>query len=289
VKYGTDLDKVQSQLQTAVNRLPATFPDGVDSQVIAGSFGDFPVMQLAVSSDLSSEELAPKLTDSAVTALSRLEGVRDVTVSGARTQRFVVNIDAGKLAGKGLTSNDVSNALRVSGLRQSGGAVQDGTDTLSIEVGAPFATLDDIKNVPLPPATAGSGGAPSGTGTHDRQRTDDHQTLRRRRRVRAVRPPTGCSRVDGKPARTLAVTKKPDGNTVVPAAVPGPDRRDRHRLRRDGGDVQEPDPAAAAARVRPVRRDRRSHPARWSARGYLSARRRHRLIVAALPFTDVCT
>lgn len=63
VKYGTDLDKVPSQLQTAVNRLQGTFPDGVDSQVIAGSFDDFPVIQLAVSSDLSSQELAPKLND----------------------------------------------------------------------------------------------------------------------------------------------------------------------------------------------------------------------------------
>src|SRR4051812_39924092 len=30
VQYGTDLDKVQNQLQTAVNRLQPTFPEGVD-------------------------------------------------------------------------------------------------------------------------------------------------------------------------------------------------------------------------------------------------------------------
>jgi len=57
VKYGTDLDNVQSQLQTGVNGLQGTLPDGVDSQAIAGSFDDFPVIQPAVCSDLSSEEL----------------------------------------------------------------------------------------------------------------------------------------------------------------------------------------------------------------------------------------
>jgi len=214
VKYGTDLDRVQSQLQTAVNRLQGSFPDGVDSQVIAGSFDDFPVIQLAVSSDLSSEELAPKLNDSAVTALSRLDGVRDVTVSGARTQRVVVDLDAGKLAAKGLTSSDVSNALRVNGVRQSGGAVPDGTDTLSIEVGAPFATLEQIKDLPLLPATTSAAGTP-GTG----RPTGTTPTVSKLSDVAEVSeqsaPPTGYSRVDGKPALTLAVTKKPDGNTVA--------------------------------------------------------------------------
>jgi HAE1 family hydrophobic/amphiphilic exporter-1 len=203
VKYGTDLDKVQSQLQTAINRIQGTFPEGVDSQVIAGSFDDFPVIQLAVSSDLSSEDLAPKLNDSAVTTLSRLDGVRDVTVSGARTQRVVVDLDAGKLASRGLTSSDVSNALRVNGVRQSGGAVQDGTDTLSIEIGAPFGTLQQIKDVPLLPATPG-GGRPTVSTLSDVADVS----------VRSA-PPTGYSRVDGKPALTLAVTKKPDGNTVA--------------------------------------------------------------------------
>jgi HAE1 family hydrophobic/amphiphilic exporter-1 len=220
VKYGTDLDKVQSQLQTAVNRIQGTFPDGVDSQVIAGSFDDFPIIQLAVSSDLSSEDLAPKLNDSAVTTLSRLDGVRDVTVSGAPTRRVVVDLDATKLAARGLTSSDVGTALRVNGVRQSGGAVQDGTDTLSIEVGAPFARLQQIKDVPLPPATPATGTTPS-TGTKPTvAKLSDVADVAER-----SAPPTGYSRVDGKPALTLGVTKKPDGNTVavsdeVRAALP---------------------------------------------------------------------
>ncbi len=170
VQYGTDLDKVQNQLQTAVNRLQPTFPEGVDSQVLAGSFDDFPVIQLAVSSDLDSQELATKLNDTAVTTLSRLDGVRDVTVSGALTERVLVDLDQDELAAKGLTANDVKTALTTNGIRSSGGSVDDGDDTLSIEVGQPYSTVGQIKDLPLLPATAaaGTGGTAAPPGRHPR-------------------------------------------------------------------------------------------------------------------------
>ena len=52
----------------AINRIKSQLPSDVDPQVISGSFSDFPVMQIAVSSDLNTLELADLILDKAEVA-----------------------------------------------------------------------------------------------------------------------------------------------------------------------------------------------------------------------------
>ncbi len=229
VKYGTDLDRVQSQLQSAVNRLQSTFPDTADSQVIAGSFDDFPVIQLAVASDLDAQSLKTRLDATAVSSLSRLDGVRDVTVSGARALQVRVDLDQAKLRKQNLTATDVTNALQTNGTRRSGGQIDTGGDTLSIDVGVPFGTVQQIRDLPLVPsstatprATPGAnpgpnpGAARAAPALIPTPAAPKPIALSQVATVTEVpAPATGYARVDGKPALTLGVTKTPDGNTVT--------------------------------------------------------------------------
>ncbi len=48
--FGTDLDASVARVQSALNRVDAQLPTGVDPQVLAGSTDDFPVVVLAASS-----------------------------------------------------------------------------------------------------------------------------------------------------------------------------------------------------------------------------------------------
>src|SRR6478672_9582708 len=48
-RFGTDLDSAVAKLQSALNRIAAQLPSGVNPQVVAGSTDDFPVVVLAAS------------------------------------------------------------------------------------------------------------------------------------------------------------------------------------------------------------------------------------------------
>ena len=53
--FGTDIVRAEQRVQLAVNRL--NLPTDVEPQVITGSIDDFPVIQIAVTSDLSAGDL----------------------------------------------------------------------------------------------------------------------------------------------------------------------------------------------------------------------------------------
>ena len=81
--YGLDSDKLVADIRTAIDSVAATVPDQVTTDVLVGSTDEIPVLLLAVASDASlnaSSELVDKV---AVPALTGIEGVRSVTLSGA--------------------------------------------------------------------------------------------------------------------------------------------------------------------------------------------------------------
>ena len=73
-------------MQTALNRIDAQLPDGVDPQVIAGSTDDFPAVVLAATGDGDEQALAEKLrTDGRAGAAGRSTAC--ATVDGHRRPR----------------------------------------------------------------------------------------------------------------------------------------------------------------------------------------------------------
>ena len=60
--YGTDLAFAEQKLLSAVNRISGDLPEDVDPRVIALSFDDFPVIQVAVTGADDAATLSDELT-----------------------------------------------------------------------------------------------------------------------------------------------------------------------------------------------------------------------------------
>ena len=199
--YGTDLDRAQQQVQAALARTAAGLPDGAEPQVVAGSLDDLPVVQLSVTSDLGPTALAAALEDRAVPLLRGLEGVRDVSVSGAVADEVVITPDARALAAAGLGVPAIAAALTAGGTVVPAGSLTEGGTTLPVAVGTPVTSVADLRSLPVGPGTT----------------LDDVADVEQR-----AAPATSVARTDGEPSLALAVTKTPDGNTVdVSHAVDG--------------------------------------------------------------------
>ncbi|WP_445338621.1 efflux RND transporter permease subunit [Clavibacter sp. CFBP 8614] len=196
--YGTDLATAEQKIDQAINRIRTTLPDGIDPVVIAGSIDDLPVIQIAVTSDLSPQDLTAALERSTLSDIRKLDGVRDASLLGTVGQRVVITPDPAKVQAEGLSNQAIRDALDANGkLLPAGSVTEDGT-TLSVQSGTRLGSTQDLAALPLLGATGGRA-----LTIGDVAKVELGQD-----------PTTGISRVDGQPSLTIAVTKTPAGNTV---------------------------------------------------------------------------
>ncbi len=256
--YGTDIARAVQNVQQSVNRLRERLPADVDPAVQAGSFNDFPVVLLAVSADVSQQELAKRLDERVVPELEKIADVRDVEVTGTRADQVSVVLDDAKLAGRGLTVQSVATALQTNGVSVPGGELSSGDRTLTIDVGAPFTSVQAVRDLPVLPTGgggAGQGGAgQGGAGQGGRRRPGWHdggqggrtavravRTAVRavRTAVRAVRTAVraGCPRT---PARRGRRPPRPRHRSRSPSGTSRPSRRSRRRRARSRGRTARP-------------------------------------------------
>ncbi|HEY1133372.1 MAG TPA: efflux RND transporter permease subunit [Nocardioides sp.] len=195
LEYGTDLDRAQQQVESAVSSLD-TLPETVDPIVFAGDFDQFPVVQLAVTSDADPAVLAERLERIAQPELEDIEGVRQVQVSGAPTDRVEITLTPAATA-DGLTGAEVVTALQTNASLVPAGSVDAGDTSLSVQVGRTPTTLEELQAVPVPLPTGTT--APLGTLAE--------VTV-------AQVEASAYARTNGEPSLAIAITKTPDGNTV---------------------------------------------------------------------------
>jgi len=196
--YGTNIATAEQKVQLALDRISNTLPSGVTPQVITFSLSDFPVIQLAVTSDLDPHVLASKLSSLTVTSLKQLDGVSDVTLLGDASQRVTITPDDATLAKDGLSIQSVKSALAANGTLLASGSITENGKTLTVQSGQKLTSTDDIAGLPV------LGG-----------RLPTPPTIGDLATVAVVDDPvSGYSSVNGKPAVSLNITKTAAGNTV---------------------------------------------------------------------------
>ena len=249
--YGIDLASTEQKVERAVSRIAAVLPEGVEPQVMSGSLDDFPVIQIAVTpaDGSDAEETAALVERIAIPELGDIDGVREAQLVGARGDRIAITPNAETLAANGLSATAISDALQQNGILIPAGTVAEGDRTLAVQAGATIESVDEVAALPLvwgpegymqpvapvaPDAGAAAGAgdpalqdpaAAAAAAAAAGQAAAQAPTMAPAPRtpltigdVADVRleanPVTGISRVDGKPAITIAVTKLGTANTV---------------------------------------------------------------------------
>ncbi|ATE54081.1 efflux RND transporter permease subunit [Actinosynnema pretiosum] len=191
--YGTDLNTAISQLQQAVNRLGSRLPEGVDPTIVQGSTDDLPVIALAATAGDDDIAMAAKLREQVVPELEAVPGVREATVSGERERQVTVTVDYAKLAAARLEPTALSAALTSAGMTIPAGSVTDGDRSLTVQVGGPVTSIEQLRAV----------------------RVNQQVTLGDVATVEsAPLPATSITRTDGQPTLGISLTMGSDGNAV---------------------------------------------------------------------------
>ncbi|MFD8548911.1 efflux RND transporter permease subunit [Streptomyces sp. NPDC059649] len=208
--YGNDSKRLVADVQQAVNRARAKLPKDVDPQVVAGSTDDIPTVVLAVASATKDRQtLADQLDRSVVPGLKNIEGVSQVTVSGVQDRVVAVTPDDKKLAAAGLTTQALGQALEAGGTSVPAGSFAEHGQSRTVQVGAGFTSVAQIKDLTVPPA-AGAGGAAGGPSAGKAVRLGDVATVKEEPAA-----PTSLTRTNGKPSLAVMVTMDQDGSAVA--------------------------------------------------------------------------
>lgn len=229
--YGTDLAYAEQKLLSSVNRIQGQLPDDVEPQVFALSLDDFPVLQIAVTGADDTAALSDELTRTTLGEIKDVEGVRDATLVGDTGQRVTITPDAEKLAGYGLTSQAIGDALAQNGVLIPAGSITEGDKTYAVQTGDRIESVDELAELPVLGATEQQP-APEADGTATDLPGVIDGTVPGAPTAPTVsvpvaitvgdvasveldeNPVASISRVNGEPALTIAVTKLPAANTV---------------------------------------------------------------------------
>lgn len=256
--YGIDLASTEQKVERAISRISRVLPESVDPQVASGSIDDFPVIQIAVTPpDGVEPEITAELVDRiAIPELGELDGVREAQLAGARGDRVTITPDEARLSEEALTTQSIRDALQQSGVLIAAGTVTEGERTLAVQAGSTLESVEDISSLPLTrsaeilaaraeaaaaqasAASAASAQSPlaaSGFGTGGAlaqappAASEPLPTITIGEVATVAleqNPQQSISRVNGKPAVTIAITKLSSANTVdvshsVIEALPG--------------------------------------------------------------------
>ncbi|EYT80674.1 MULTISPECIES: efflux RND transporter permease subunit [unclassified Streptomyces] len=207
-EYGNDTQQLVANVQQAVNRSRALLPNDVDPQVVAGSTDDIPTVVLAVTSGKDQQALADQLDRTVVPALKNVDGVGQVTVDGVRDLQVTVTPDDAKLAGAGLTTADLAQALQAGGATVPAGSFDEGGAGRTVQVGGGFTSLKQIEDLRIAGQT-GAGQSAAGEGKAP-ARLGDVATVRQQ-----PAKADSITRTDGRPSLAVAVTLDHDGSAVA--------------------------------------------------------------------------
>ena len=149
-EYGLDSDKVVSNIRNAVDSASQALPADVETDVITGSTDDIPVLLLAASTDLPLAASGELVQNVAVPALTAIEGVRQVQVTGEDTTQLTITLRPDDLTERDLTAAAVTQAVQSQLTVVPAGTAYDKTLELAVQVGDSTNSVKQVKALSIP-------------------------------------------------------------------------------------------------------------------------------------------
>ena len=217
-EFGTDMKAKETEVQQAVAAvlLPTT---AMTPDVAALNFNSLPVVQLAVSSSLPSQQLAALLGTRVVPRLQAIDGVQAVTLSGVQQMQLEIRLKTQKAAELGVSPTQIMAAVQQANLTTGAGSVTSGSIVYPVTVASEAKTVKAVEALVLPSAAlsaaATTGSASAATATAAGAPAAAPVTIGDVAFVHiAAAPLTAITRTNGQSSIGISVSKSASGNTV---------------------------------------------------------------------------
>lgn len=198
VYYGSDADAdaIYSDLRDRMERLLPTLPDGADRYRIfrLNLEVDIPIVQAAVSYDESIQDPDTLLENVIAKRIEGIDGVARTEVRGLIDTRLEIELEPALVEAYEIDVQRLIERLRNDNVISPGGAIEFAGKKYLLRMNSQFSSIEEIRNFPVT----------------DSLRLDAIADVREARGVRNV-----LVRVNGKPCKTLVVSKEAGANTLA--------------------------------------------------------------------------
>jgi HAE1 family hydrophobic/amphiphilic exporter-1 len=200
-ELNVNVDQAVQDIRDKVSGVAGRLPPGVEPPVVQKfDIGATPIMAIALAGNLDPRELTRIADDVVKERVQRVAGVGGVELIGARERAIRVLADPAKLAGFGITVQDVAGAVRAQNLELPAGSVELGDHEIAVKTRGEVRTAAEVGDILIP--------GPPG------------QVLRVRDVAQVVdgsEKERSASYLDGRAAISLSVRKQSGSNTVAVA------------------------------------------------------------------------
>lgn len=145
---GTNTDNALNDAQRKVNAILKDLPDDVDPpSLVKFSLDDMPIVTMAGTSNLPSEEFYDLLDKKIEPIISRVPGVAQVNLVGGQEREIQVNIDRDKLEAYGLSILQVNQMIMASNLDFPTGNLKTRENSTLIRLSGKYETVQEMRNL----------------------------------------------------------------------------------------------------------------------------------------------
>ncbi len=144
--FGVDTDAAARDVQAAINAAAADLPQLPNPpQYFKFDTTQIPVLLVSLTSTSLPPDKLFDLTDTLLSpAVAQISGVARVQVFGASAHAVRIELDTLALAAKGITANDVSNALTAANVTSPQGTLSDGRTQMTVTASDSLQTADQF-------------------------------------------------------------------------------------------------------------------------------------------------
>lgn len=195
-EFGTDMANAQSEIEAAIGAIP--FVSGVEEPTV-GRFnpGQLPVIQFSIISDDGAAEIASVVQSQILPAVSDIDGVLQVQVTGETERRVQILADPDRLRERGVSLFQVSAALTENNLTLPAGIIFEGGQAIPASTTHAFDSIESIENLIVGVSESGP------------VRLRDVADVNFDGGI-----PSSISRTNGKPSMGVAIVKEAEANTI---------------------------------------------------------------------------
>ncbi|MBQ4480779.1 MAG: efflux RND transporter permease subunit [Victivallales bacterium] len=148
--WGTNIDEASNDVRSKVDMAKDSLPDDADTPTIFKfDSADMPILLIGVTAKESIEKLYDIIDDEVAQPLQRIEGVGAVNAFGGLQRQINIILSREKLAGYGLTLDDITKAIANENRTLPAGSLKISRTEYTIRVLGEFDDPMQIKEIPV--------------------------------------------------------------------------------------------------------------------------------------------
>ena len=148
LEWGSNMDEAVNDVRSFVDMTKNNLPDNCGTPMIFKlSTSSMPIAQYSITADETYAGLDKILNDEVIPQLNQVDGIGNLSLSGAPDRYVYVNIDQQKLDAYGLTLEQVGNVVAANNLNLSSGTVKMPQEQYQMQVRSEYIESSEIENL----------------------------------------------------------------------------------------------------------------------------------------------